>query len=53
LDMVITTSKRHDFLYPLTGEGNGLYLYLALDRDKGNIPLSRRCLVEINNNLRL
>jgi len=52
-EMAITGKNRVDLLYPLSNEGSGLYLYLALDRNKGNIPLGRRCLVDIDSRLHL
>jgi len=51
--VVISTTNYLHFLYPLMHEGVGLYLYLALNRSLGNIPLSLRCVVEIDAELRL
>ena len=53
MEVAITTSARIHLLYSLSGRGEGLYLYLVLNRDKGNIPLGRRCLLEIDARLHL
>lgn len=52
-EIAITMKNMVHLLHPLSHEDAGLYLYLALDRVKGNVPLSRRCLIDIDANLRL
>ena len=52
-EIAITMKNRVHLLHPLLHEGTGLYLYLALDRVRGNVPLSRRCLIDIDANLHL
>lgn len=52
-DITITMKDQIHLLYPLSGEGVGMYLYLALDSKKGVVPLGRRCLIDIDANLHL
>jgi len=51
--IVITTDNHIHLLYPMTRTAQGLYLYLALNRLIGKIPLSQRCLTDIDEKLYL
>ncbi|MFG2222362.1 hypothetical protein [Streptomyces sp. NPDC048644] len=47
-DMLITLTSQYHLLRPLTGrKGNGLFLYLVLDRKRANLALARRRLAQL------
>jgi hypothetical protein len=51
-DMLITLSGQYHVIRPLTGRsGNGLFLYLALDRKRANLAMARRQLLLIEQKL--
>ncbi len=51
-DILITLGRQHHLIRPLhTRDGAGLFLYLALDKDRGNLALARRMLQTISDDL--
>ncbi|MBO2452004.1 hypothetical protein J4573_33300 [Actinomadura barringtoniae] len=51
-DILITLSGQYHVIRPVTGrKGKGLFLYLALDRNRGNLALARHQLKSIEENL--
>ena len=51
-DILITLSNQYHILRPLTGrKGEGLFLYLALDRTRSNLALARRRLQQIEDGI--
>lgn len=53
-DILITLGKQYHLMRPLhSRDGAGLFLYLALDRARGNLALARRQLQAISESLEL
>ncbi|MBB5433306.1 hypothetical protein [Nocardiopsis composta] len=53
-DILITLSGQYHVIRPLTGrKGQGLFLYLALERDRGNLALARHSLKSVEDLLEL
>ena len=52
-EVAITMGKHIHILHPLTGDASDLYIYLAMDRENGSLPLGRRCLAEIASKLKI
>ncbi|MEU5883190.1 hypothetical protein [Spirillospora sp. NPDC047279] len=51
-DILITLSGQYHIIRPVTGrKGKGLFLYLALDRNRANLALARHNLKGIEENL--
>ncbi|WP_214412144.1 hypothetical protein [Sphaerisporangium fuscum] len=51
-DILITLGSQYHIIRPLTGRGGkGLFLYLALDRNRGNLALARHSLRAIEEKL--
>ncbi|MEU9830857.1 hypothetical protein AB0D67_04865 [Streptosporangium sp. NPDC048047] len=51
-DILITLSAQYHIIRPVTGRsGKGLFLYLALDRNRGNLALARHTLRMIEERL--
>lgn len=51
-DILITLSKQYHVIRPLTSrQGGGLFLYLALDRDRANLAMARHRLRTIENSI--
>lgn len=51
-DILITLSGQYHIIRPITGRsGKGLFLYLALDRNRGNLALARHQLRGIEEKL--
>ncbi|MFC4054881.1 hypothetical protein ACFOY4_34775 [Actinomadura syzygii] len=51
-DILISLSAQYHVIRPVTGrKGKGLFLYMALDRTRGNLALTRHRLREIEENL--
>ncbi|GAA3425443.1 hypothetical protein ACWDTT_03750 [Streptosporangium sandarakinum] len=53
-DILITLSGQYHIIRPVTGRsGKGLFLYLALDRNRGNLALARHTLRMIEERLEI
>ena len=53
-DILITLSNQYHILRPLSSrKGEGLFLYLALDRGRGNLALARRRLMQIEESIEI
>lgn len=53
-DILITLGKQYHLMRPLhSRDGAGLFLYLAIDRSRGNLALARRQLQTIGESLEL
>ncbi|TYK50390.1 hypothetical protein [Actinomadura decatromicini] len=53
-DILISLSAQYHVIRPVTGrKGKGLFLYMALDRTRGNLALTRHRLREIEENLEI
>lgn len=51
-DMLITLTSQYHIIRPVTGKGgNGLFLYLVLDRKRANLALARHRLARLENDL--
>ncbi|GLY05109.1 MULTISPECIES: hypothetical protein [Actinoplanes] len=51
-DILVTLDTQYHLLRPLTGRsGQGLFLYLALNKDRANLALARHQLKRIEENL--
>jgi hypothetical protein len=51
-DILITLDTQYHLIRPITGRsGTGLFLYLALNKDRANLALARRQLQQIEVNL--
>jgi hypothetical protein len=51
-DMLITLGGQYHLIRPITGRsGSGLFLYLALNKERANLALARRQLQPIEANL--
>ncbi len=51
-DILITLSRQYHIIRPLSGRGGqGLFLYMALDRDRANLALARHHLRRIEENV--
>ncbi|WP_407548253.1 hypothetical protein QOM21_04130 [Streptomyces sp. Pv4-95] len=51
-DMLITLTSQYHLIRPVTGKGgNGLFLYLVLDRKRANLALARHRLARLENDL--
>jgi hypothetical protein len=53
-DILITLGSQYHLLRPLHGhDGSGLFLYLALDKTRGNLALARHQLQRISDTLEI
>ncbi|GAA2270374.1 hypothetical protein AB0C84_02100 [Actinomadura sp. NPDC048955] len=53
-DILISISSQYHVIRPVTGrKGKGLFLYMALDRARGNLALARHRLREIEESLEI
>ncbi|NDU73232.1 hypothetical protein GWI34_11385 [Actinomadura sp. DSM 109109] len=53
-DILISISSQYHVIRPVTGrKGKGLFLYMALDRGRGNLALARHRLRDIEENLEI
>lgn len=50
-EVAVTMGNHIHLLHPLTGDASDLYLYLAMEKGVGSLPLGRRCLTEIASKL--
>jgi hypothetical protein len=53
IELLINTTGRVHIMYSLSDAGEGLYLYLAMDRATGHMALGRRCMREVDSRLHL
>jgi hypothetical protein len=52
-DILITLTRQYHLIRMLRSSGGGLFLYLALDRQRANLALGRHQLKQIENTLEL
>jgi len=53
-DILITLEKQYHVIRPVTGRnGNGLFLYLVLDRDHANLAMARHQLKRVEGQLEI
>jgi hypothetical protein len=52
-DILITLSGQYHLIRPLTSAGGSLFLYLALDRSRGNLALARHGLKRLEAELEI
>ncbi|WP_113701345.1 hypothetical protein [Nonomuraea lactucae] len=52
-DILITLSKQYHLIRPLSSSRGSLFLYLALDRSRGNLALARHNLKQIESALQV
>jgi hypothetical protein len=53
-DILITLEKQYHVIRPVTGRsGNGLFLYLVLDRDHANLAMARHQLKRVEGKLEI
>jgi hypothetical protein len=51
-DMLITMGKQYHIIRPIRSKGGaGLFLYLALEKDKANLAMARHKIADIEKNL--
>ncbi|NJQ01039.1 hypothetical protein [Streptomyces zingiberis] len=52
-DILITLGEQYHLIRPMSANSGSLFLYLALDRSRGNLALARHSLKRIENNLQI